>query len=332
MCFRTGDFVRRGHDGALIYLGRRDQQVKIRGFRVELGEIEARLGAHPSVRAAAAVVHGSDLADARIGAYVVLEQGAAAEPQALVAHLKEALPSYMVPANVAIVEALPRLPNGKIDRERLAAGAVATPGKREARVAPRNAVEEKLLAVLKDVLGSDDVGVDDNFFEAGGTSLLGMRYLARVSDVLNVELGPADLMHAATVASLAECIAEKTSAAAADRRRSPMARRRSPGHSYWRPLPLVRAESGLARVDAAAIAYLPDEIVSSPLFKAQFAARKDDAQPFWTGVGHLSSGSIALVVVPSGAREFFADPEKARSQHRPGRRLCRTSGCADACR
>ena len=76
LCFRTGDFVRRGHDGALIYLGRRDQQVKIRGFRVELGEIEARLGAHPSVRAAAAVVHGSNLADARIAAYVVLEQGA----------------------------------------------------------------------------------------------------------------------------------------------------------------------------------------------------------------------------------------------------------------
>ena len=132
-CFRTGDFVRRAQDGSLIYLGRRDQQVKIRGFRVELGEIEARLGAHPSVRAAAAVVHGSDLADARIGAYVVLEQGAAAEPQALVAHLKEALPSYMVPASVAIVEALPRLPNGKIDRERLAAGAVATPARREAR-------------------------------------------------------------------------------------------------------------------------------------------------------------------------------------------------------
>jgi amino acid adenylation domain-containing protein len=312
LCFRTGDFVRRGHDGALVYLGRRDQQVKIRGFRVELGEIEARLGAHPSVRAAAAVVHGSNLADARIGAYVVLEQGAVADPQGLVAHLKEALPSYMVPANVAIVEALPRLPNGKIDRERLVAGAVALAGKREARVAPRNPVEEKLLAVLKDVIGSDDVGVEDNFFEAGGTSLLGMRYLARVSDVLNVELGPADLMRAASVVSLAECIAEKTAAAANTAALADGAAVAT-GHSYWRPLPLVRAESGLARVDAAAIAYLPDEIVSSPLFRAQFAARKDDALPFWTGVGHLSTGSIALVVVPSGAREFFADPDKART-------------------
>jgi amino acid adenylation domain-containing protein len=311
-CFRTGDFVRRGHDGALIYLGRRDQQVKIRGFRVELGEIEARLGSHPAVRAAAAVVHGSDLTDARIAAYVVLEQGASAEAQALVAHLKDALPSYMVPASVAIVEALPRLPNGKIDRERLAAGVVAVPGKRDARVEPRNAVEEKLLVVLKDVLGIDDVDVEDNFFEAGGTSLLGMRYLARVSDVLNVELGPADLMRAATVASLAECIAEKTSAAAASAALADGAPVLAT-NSYWRPLPLVRAESGLARVDAAAIAYLPDEIVASPLFKTQFAARKDEAQPFWTGVGKLASGTIALVVVPTGAREFFADPEKARS-------------------
>ncbi len=312
LCFRTGDFVRRGHDGALIYLGRRDQQVKIRGFRVELGEIEARLGSHPSVRAAAAVVHGTDLADARIGAYVVLEQGATADPQGLVAHLKEALPSYMVPANVAIVEALPRLPNGKIDRERLAAGAVAAAGKREVRVAPRNAVEEKLLAVLKDVLGSDDVGIDDNFFEAGGTSLLGMRYLARVGDILNVELGPADLMHAASVTSLAECIAGKTNAAAAVAAATdgaPIA----VGTSYWRPLPLMRAESGLARVDAAAIAYLPEEIASSPLFKARFAARKDDGQPFWTGVGRLATGTVALVVVPGSARDLFADPVKART-------------------
>lgn len=311
LCFRTGDFVRRGHDGALIYLGRRDQQVKIRGFRVELGEIEARLGSHPSVRAAAAVVQGSSLADARISAYVALEQDAAADSQALVAHLKEALPSYMVPASVVIVEALPRLPNGKIDRERLAAGAVAAPAGRETRVEPRNAVEEKVLAVLKDVLGTDDVGIDDNFFEAGGTSLLGMRYLARVGDVLNVELGPADLMRAASVASLAECIAEKASAAAASAALADGAPA-SATSSYWRPLPLVRAESGLARIDAAAIAYLPEEVVSSPLFRTQFVARKDDA-PFWTGVGRLSAGAIALVVVPSGAREFFADPGKART-------------------
>ena len=162
------------------------------------------------------------------------------------------------------------------------------------------------------MLASDDVGVDDNFFEAGGTSLLGMRYLARVSDVLNVELGPADLMHAATVTSLAERIAEKTSAAAAMASAADGAPA-AVGHSYWRPLPLVRAESGLARVDAAAIAYLPEEIVSSPLFKAQFAARKDEAQPFWTGIGHLASGSIALVVVPSGTRDFFADPAKAKA-------------------
>lgn len=309
-CFRTGDFVRRAQDGSLVYLGRRDQQVKIRGFRVELGEIEARLGAHPSVRAAAAVVHGSDLADVRIGVYAVLEQGVAEEPQSLVAHLREALPAYMVPATVAIVETLPRLPNGKIDRERLAAGIAASPARRETRAEPRDAVETKLLAVLKDVLASDAVGVDDNFFEAGGTSLLGMRYLARVSDVLNVELGPADLMHAATVTSLAERIAEKRSAAATTAADElPVAA----DMSYWRPLPLLRAESGLARVDAAAIAYLPEEIVSSPLFKTQFAARRDEAQPFWTGVGQLSSGSIALVVVPSGARDLFADPAKAKA-------------------
>jgi hypothetical protein len=130
--------------------------------------------------------------------------------------------------------------------------------------------------------------------------------------VFNVELGPADLMRAASVSSLAECIAEKKSAAAAATTLADGAAA-SAAATYWRPLPLMQAEKGLAPVDAAAIAYLPEEIVASPLFRAQFAARKDEAQPFWTGVARLSLGNIGLVVVPSGARDFFADPGKARA-------------------
>src|SRR5690606_7824506 len=114
-----------------------------------------------------------------------------------------AVPPYMVPASVTIVEALPRLPNGKIDRARLRAVAAASALRRAPAVEPRSPVEERLLVLLKDVLGANRLGIEDNFFEVGGTSLLGMRYLARFSDVFNVELGPAYLMCAGTVASLA---------------------------------------------------------------------------------------------------------------------------------
>lgn len=312
LCFRTGDFVRLGHDRALVFLGRRDQQVKVRGFRVELGEIEARLGLHPAVRAAVAVLHGSDLVDARIGAYAVLEQDAKASQQELTAHLRNLLPNYMVPASVAIVKELPRLPNGKIDRARLAAdGLSATPGARAKLVAPHNAVEEKVLAILKEILGADQIGVYDDFFEIGGTSLLGMRYLARVSDVFNVELSPADLLGAASVASLAECLVKKKTREAVGNVATTDSRAVGPTGSYWRPLPLLGAESGRAPVDAAAIAYLPEEVASSSPFTAQLAAGGNRVQPFWTGTARLPTGTIALIVVPSGAANFFGNTRSA---------------------
>jgi amino acid adenylation domain-containing protein len=307
-CFRTGDIVRLNEDGALVFLGRRDHQVKIRGFRVELGEIESNLGQHPAVRAVAAVLSGTDLANTRVAAFVAVEHGATVGARDLLDYLKQRLPYYMIPASVTIVESLPRLPNGKIDRARLASGAVVRVVQQAAAAAPRNLVEQKLLVLLKGVLGTNEIGIDDNFFEVGGTSLLGMRYLARVSDVFNVELGPTDLMHAASVASLAECIVEKTA-------RGPVAASagepdRALPSSFWRPLALSRAEGVFPDVDAAAIAYLPDEVVASPLLKALLVSRRDQ-QPFWTGLGRTSLGTIALVVVPNIAREFFADPATA---------------------
>ena len=307
-CFRTGDIVRLNEDGSLIFLGRRDQQVKIRGFRVELGEVEASLGSHPSVRAAVAVLQGTDLAKVRIAAFVTLGEETRVSTRDLLEHVRQKLPFYMVPTSITVVEALPRLPNGKIDRARLIAGAVTPSTPRGAAVAPRTPVEQKLLLLLEDVLGARDIGVEDNFFEIGGTSLLGMRYLARVSDVFNVDLGPADLMRASSVVSLAECIAEKRAAVPANLESSE--RHHSGLESHWRPLALARAEGAFAAVDAAAIAYLPDEVSSLPMVKASLAGRHDQ-EPFWTGLAKTSFGNIALIVVPKTAREFFADPANA---------------------
>src|SRR5262249_17031913 len=142
-CFRTGDFVRLAPNGGLVYLGRRDQQAKIRGFRVELGEIEAALSLHPGVRTAAAIVQGADLARARVKAFAAPVDGVELAERELIAHCQRILPAYMVPGSVSVLPELPRLPNGKLDRARLAAMAQASGSPGRVGIEPRNAVEAK---------------------------------------------------------------------------------------------------------------------------------------------------------------------------------------------
>ncbi|MBI3434538.1 MAG: amino acid adenylation domain-containing protein, partial [Proteobacteria bacterium] len=313
LCFRTGDFVRVSQDGALVYLGRRDQQIKMRGFRVELGEIEAVLSANAGIREAAAVLQGNDPAHARIAAFVALQSGRQADTHALVGELRAALPPYMVPGQLVVVEELPRLPNGKIDRARLAAMPAPQAAGDRVAVRPRDGTEEKLVAILKEVLELDEVGIEDDFFAIGGTSLTAMRYLARVSDVFQRELGPGDLMRAPCVAALAELIRTAGGRSGAVHEVASAGRAAAaPVRALWKPLALARAEGAFSRVDAAAIAYLPDEIAGLPGARAQrLASLTSDS--YWTGLCRLPYGSIALVVAPLSARELFADAPAARA-------------------
>jgi hypothetical protein len=204
--YRVGDRVRWRADGEMEYLGRLDHQVKIRGHRVETGEIEAVLAGHPRVRAAAVAVREDTPGDARLVGYVVPEDPASppAAPE-LREHLKARVPEYMVPAAWVEMDALPLSPNGKVDRLRLPA-----PGEREratASASPRTATEQAVARVWREVLGLEQVGVDENFFEIGGHSLL----LARLQEQLNAELGCAltfvDLFQFSTIASLAGHVA-----------------------------------------------------------------------------------------------------------------------------
>jgi amino acid adenylation domain-containing protein len=313
-CFRTGDFVRVNPEGVLEYIGRRDQQVKIRGFRVELAEVDAALSADPAVREAAAVVQGSDLAHARIIAFVSRRGGASVDEAALSGVLKRSLPAYMVPSRIAIVDALPRLPNGKVDRARLASTIIAPHATNGAAARPSNATEECLLALLKDILEAEQLNVEDDFFAVGGTSLLAMRYLARASEVLGVIIGPGDLLRAPTVASLAESINGGKLSGWLDSARSASDAARSALPAMWRPLALARAEGLFDSIDAAAIAYLPDEIAQLPGAKAQLA-RLEKAGPglFWTGMCHAPFGNIALLVAPMSGRELFVDMAATRA-------------------
>ncbi|MBV9775157.1 MAG: AMP-binding protein, partial [Gemmatimonadetes bacterium] len=199
--YRVGDRVRRLHDGALEFLGRMDGQVKVGGVRVELGEVEAALRAHPAVRTAAVVARG-DAGATRLVAYLVAKPGEDPAPGALRAWLAERLPSYMVPAAWVRLDALPTLPNGKLDRRALPEPEGA--GGDEAYVAPRTPTEEILAGIWAEVLGVERVGAEDDFFALGGHSLLATRMIARVRGAFGTELPLRTLFEAPTVAGIAE--------------------------------------------------------------------------------------------------------------------------------
>ncbi|MFL9889242.1 amino acid adenylation domain-containing protein, partial [Paraburkholderia agricolaris] len=164
--YRTGDLCRRREDGTIDFLGRLDQQVKLRGFRIELGEIEAVLRQVAGVREAVVELKGEGEGRRLVG-YVSGEAGAALETGTLRGVLEARLPGYMVPGAFVVLERLPVMQNGKVDRRALPEPQVQ--GELE-RVAPRTPLEAALLAIWQGVLGRDDIGVTDNFFEVGGDS------------------------------------------------------------------------------------------------------------------------------------------------------------------
>jgi len=204
--YRTGDLGRYRPDGNVEPVGRADQQVKVRGFRVELGEIEAALASHPAIREAAVMARETDAGDRRLAAYWVPSDEGADGPDAagLRAHLKALLPEYMVPSAWVRLDRLPLTANGKLDRRALPEPASVMTETR----APRTATEEILAQLWAEVLRTDSVGVDDDFFALGGHSLLATRLLARVQNALGVVIPLRALFEGPTVAELAVRVEE----------------------------------------------------------------------------------------------------------------------------
>ncbi len=177
--YRSGDAVALDPVGNIQFRGRIDDQVKLRGFRIELGEIETKLVGIAGVHQAAVVLRQDDGLD-QLVAFVVAQASATVDPLVLRAALREALPPYMVPSRFEAVEALPRLPSGKVDRNRLKKVALAARAV-EAQEDPRNATEASLLAAAKAVLPSQAVPFDADFFtDLGGHSLLAARFVSVV--------------------------------------------------------------------------------------------------------------------------------------------------------
>jgi amino acid adenylation domain-containing protein len=194
--YRSGDLVRTGPDDVLRFLGRRDHQVKLRGFRIELGEIEHVLAGHPAIAACVVAVAGE-----RIAAYVVTAPGAAAPTLAeLREHGARRLPRYMLPDAVMALDDLPHTPNGKIDRSRLPAVTGAPGRARTTAPQPRGDRERAVAAIWAEVLGVDDVGSRDSFFDLGGNSMLLTVLRTRLERALDVPVDIVDLFRSPTVA------------------------------------------------------------------------------------------------------------------------------------
>ncbi|WP_245294857.1 non-ribosomal peptide synthetase [Rhizobium rhizosphaerae] len=194
--YRTGDAALRGEGGAIEFLGRTDFQVKLRGYRIEIGEIEDKLLRESMVEQAIVTL---DEAHERLVAYVLVKDAQDCERrlrQALTAQL----PRYMVPTAIVLMDAFPLNANGKIDRKRLPVPQVS--GISEAAVPARTAGEAKLLAIWKAALRRDDFGVEDNFFDLGGDSIIGVQIVARAEQA-GLRLAPTQIFELQTVAAQA---------------------------------------------------------------------------------------------------------------------------------
>ncbi|MFC9930560.1 amino acid adenylation domain-containing protein, partial [Streptomyces sp. NPDC127190] len=199
--YRTGDLAWWLPDGTLEFAGRADHQVKLRGFRIEPGEIEAVLSGCPGVAQAAVVVREDQPDDKRLVAYLVPAPEGAPEAGALSDRLRRELPEYMVPSAFVTLDALPLTANGKLDRAALPAPDYGAPGSGRG---PRTPQEQLLCDLFAEVLGREQVHIDDSFFDLGGHSLLAARLVSRVRETLGVEVGLRTLFEAPTVAGLTE--------------------------------------------------------------------------------------------------------------------------------
>ncbi|MEB3210769.1 MAG: amino acid adenylation domain-containing protein [Leptolyngbyaceae bacterium] len=220
LIYKTGDLGRWRADGSLEFLGRIDNQVQIRGFRIELGEIEAVLMQHPAIDETVVLVREDYPGRQMLVAYWVASAGpgqmtkleAAFEvgsemgddvPAQLRQFLQEQLPEHMVPSAFVLLERLPRTPNGKIDRRSLPAPNPMRSDK-QSYVAPRTPVERAIAEIWQHILGIEQVGIHDNFFDLGGHSLLITQLFTRLNNTFEVKVSLRRLFNAPTIASIAQ--------------------------------------------------------------------------------------------------------------------------------
>ena len=210
--YRSGDLGRRRPDGLFEFVGRREGLVKIRGFRIELAEIEATLVAESGVQAAAVLPAGDDDAAAtgpaedRLVAFVVPTPGTTLDAHALRQSLARTLPAYMIPARFVMLAAIPRTANGKVDRKVLRTLDPGPATTAPADDGPANPTEELVAEIWRELLGLDAIGMNDNFYDLGGHSMLAMRAVARIEKATGVRINPRELNFQTARQLAATCI------------------------------------------------------------------------------------------------------------------------------
>jgi amino acid adenylation domain-containing protein len=223
--YRTGDLARRRPDGCLIHAGRKDLQVKVRGERVNLAEVEGTLLSLGGVSETIVRAEQDAGGECRLLAYVVPGEGPPRTASELRRALASVLPSHMVPASYILLEALPRTGLGKVDLTALPAPSMRGPESGSTPAAPRTPVEHRLARILADVLGVPRLGIHDNFWELGGSSLLAAEVVSRAGGALGVRVPLSALVEAPTVAELADLLGRRRDGAQAPAS-SPMVIRR----------------------------------------------------------------------------------------------------------
>lgn len=196
--YKTGDLACFAADGNILFRGRRDDQVKINGFRVELGDIEAALSAHAGIDEVAVIAREDRPGHRRLVAYFVANRREQTPISQIRDYLKSKLPEYMIPSTFVPLDSLPLTPNGKVDRQALPAPEQAATSSGPVQPA-RDSFESRMVKIWESVLGTGPVGVRDNFFEIGGTSLLAARMIYKIERSFGKTLPTSVLLQAPTV-------------------------------------------------------------------------------------------------------------------------------------
>jgi amino acid adenylation domain-containing protein len=207
--YKTGDIARYRADGKIECLGRADSQIKLRGHRIDLGEIESTLRKFSGVQDALVAMHENAAHEKNLFAYLICASGASLDSDELRRFLKEKLPDYMVPSGFVTLEKFPMTPNGKVNRNALPKPET-TDRTAQTVIEPRTPVEKSLVEIWREVLRAERVGVEDNFFEIGGHSLLAMQMMSRARKVLGVEISLREIFEAPTISALAKILERKT--------------------------------------------------------------------------------------------------------------------------
>ncbi len=257
--YRTGDLARWRADGELEYLGRGDNQVKIRGFRVEPGEIEAQLATHPDLAAALVSAYDAGETGVRLVAHVVPLPERIPAVEDLRHHLQQRLPHFMIPAAFMVLDALPQTPSGKIDRRALPPPTPERPQLHQEYAAPSTPEEKRLAEVWRKVLQLDRVGIDDNFFDLGGDSILSIQIMAGAARQ-GLAFGLQTLFQHQTIRQLAAALGKQAAP--------------ETGSSY-RPLSLLGPEDIARLPDDVEDAYPLAALQAGMIFHSEFDKRTD---------------------------------------------------------